>query len=151
MVPSVSNPPAVETYHAVKQIRSLLDLPLHYPKETGKRRALDLPELQLMTIVVISAKLGFPFDDIKRYPCSTREATTQKMDWNAWAQAQRYFDRHQTSKGNIGKGNEILVEENDVFDLTPSQLDEYMDWYENNWLDRSKCTSPETLGSVDLY
>ncbi|KAH8428055.1 uncharacterized protein LDX57_005760 [Aspergillus melleus] len=95
-----------------------------------------------MTLIVISTKLHFPFDDIKRYPSSAQEPTTQTINWNAWAQAQKQFDRHETSGGKLGKGNEIQVKEDKVFDMTPSQLDEYMDWYENSWLDISKAKNP---------
>jgi RNA polymerase I-specific transcription initiation factor RRN7 len=104
----------------------------------GRSRPLHLPEVQLITLIVISTKLFFPFDDIKRYPVSTREPSAQVLDWKLWGQVQRHFDRRETAGGRIGKGNEILVTEKDVFDMTPAQLDEYMDWYETSWLDHSR-------------
>lgn len=145
MISLGSNLLSVEIYSAAKRLQPLLGFTFEYATRiVGKRRALDIPELQLMSLIVISTKLHFPFDYIKRYPSSAQEPTTQSIDWNTWGQAQRYFDSHETSGDRIGKGNEILVKENDVFDMTLNQLDEYMDWYENNWLDSSKGTSSET-------
>ncbi|KAI9043311.1 uncharacterized protein KD926_003841 [Aspergillus affinis] len=141
-VSSSSNPLPVEIYPSIKRLQSLLGFSFEYQTRTGKRKAFDLPEIQLMALIVISTKLHFPFDDIKRYPSSAQEPTTQTINWNTWIQAQRDFDRHETSGGKLGKGNEIQLKEDKVFDMTPSQLDEYMDWYENSWLDISKAKNP---------
>ncbi|EIT81806.1 hypothetical protein Ao3042_01656 [Aspergillus oryzae 3.042] len=133
----------VDIYSAVKRLQVLLGFSFEFPKGLASRsRPHDLPEVQLITLIVISTKLLFPFDDLKRYPASAKEPTTQVIDWKHWAQAQRQFDSRETARGRIGKGNEILVDERDVFHMTPSQLDEYMNWYENNWLDNSKASNP---------
>lgn len=129
----------VDIYPAVQRLNKLVGFTFAFPTAiAGKRRPLHLPEVQIMTLVIISTKLLFPFDDIKRYPESAREPATQAIDWQIWAQVQRHFHQRETSSGRIGKGNEILINEKDVFNMTPSQLDEYMDWYENSWLDLSK-------------
>lgn len=123
----------------MKKLQDLLGFSFEFPKELSSRsRPHDLPEIQLMTLIVISTKLLFPFDDLERYPISAKEPTTQVIDWKLWAQAQRNFDSRETARGRIGKGNEVLVNERDVFNMSPSQMDEYMNWYENNWLDNSK-------------
>ncbi|EBA27336.1 RNA polymerase I specific transcription initiation factor Rrn7, putative [Aspergillus fumigatus A1163] len=129
----------VDVYPAVKRLQSLVGFRFEFPTTVpGRSRPLHLPEVQLITLIVISTKLFFPFDDIKRYPVSTREPSAQVLDWKLWGQVQRHFDRRETAGGRIGKGNEILVTEKDVFDMTPAQLDEYMDWYETSWLDHSR-------------
>ncbi|GFF43049.1 RNA polymerase I-specific transcription initiation factor rrn7 [Aspergillus udagawae] len=133
----------VEVYPAVKKLQSLVGFTFEFPTSLpGRSRPLHLPEVQLITLIVISTKLFFPFDDIKRYPVSTREPSAQVLDWKLWAQVQRHFDRRETAGGRIGKGNEILVTEKDVFNMTPAQLDEYMDWYETSWLDQSRVLNP---------
>ncbi|KAF9885801.1 Pol I core factor CF [Aspergillus nanangensis] len=99
-------------------------------------------ETTLISLIVIGTKLLFPFDDVERYPVSAKEPTTQVIDWKIWGQAQRQYDNRKTSSGGIGKGNEIMVNDQDVFNMTPGQLDEYMDWYEKNWLDSSKGPHP---------
>jgi RNA polymerase I-specific transcription initiation factor RRN7 len=107
----------------------------------GRRKPLDKPEHQLVTLVVIATKLLFPFDDIQRHPKSAQEPTVQAIDWDSWAEVQNHFGRRDASAGRIGKGKEILVNEEDVLTMTPDQLDEYMDWYETSWLDHSKSMS----------
>ena len=135
----------VEVYSAVKELQKLVGFQFSFPETiAGKRRPLHLPELQIMTLIIISTKLLFPFDDVKRHPETAREPATQAMDWQLWAQVQRHFDQREMASGKIGKGNEILVNEKDVFSMTPGQLDEYLDWYENSWLDSSKGTYHQT-------
>lgn len=135
----------VEVYPAVKELQKLVGFQFSFPETiAGKRRPLHLPEVQMMTLIIISTKLLFPFDDMKRHPETAREPATQAMDWQLWAQVQRHFDQREMSSGRIGKGNEILVNEKDVFSMTPGQLDEYLDWYENSWLDSSKGTHHQT-------
>ncbi|KAL1881723.1 hypothetical protein Plec18167_003322 [Paecilomyces lecythidis] len=80
-------------------------------------------------------ELLFPFDDVERYPESTKEPASQRLDWKNWLEAQKQFEALTNEGGRIGKGNELLVNEKDVFDMTALQLDEYMDWYEKSWLD----------------
>lgn len=92
----------------------------------------------MIALLVVSTKLLFPFDDVKRYPTSAKEPAAQLIDWKLWGQSQRQFDNRETAGGRIGRGNEILVNEKDVFSMAPNQLDEYMDWYESKWLDISK-------------
>ena len=38
------------------------------------------------------------------------------------------------SEGKIGRGNELLVNEQDVMKMSGDQLDEYLDWYEKTWV-----------------
>ncbi|GAD92747.1 RNA polymerase I specific transcription initiation factor Rrn7 [Paecilomyces variotii No. 5] len=126
----------IEIYPTVNQLQKLVGFTFQYPAIVKDRAThLLMPEVQLMSLIVIATKLLFPFDDIERYPDSTKEPASQRMDWKIWAEAQKQFDTVTTEGGRIGKGNEILVNEKDVFDMTALQLDEYMDWYEKSWLD----------------
>lgn len=136
----------VVIYSAVKQLQDLLGFTFSFPTRIeGKWRHLHLPELQLVTLIVISTKLIFSLDGVKRYPTSSQEPAAQVMDWKFWAQTQRHFDNRDVSRGKIGKGKEILVSEKDVFGMTLDQLDEYMDWYENGWLDKGKGTDTHSF------
>lgn len=96
------------------------------------------PETQLVTLIVIATKLFFPFDEIRRHPESANEPTTQVIDWTVWEQAQRHFENREAAAGHLEKGKEILTGESDVLGMTTTQMDEYMDWYENSWLISSR-------------
>ncbi|RAH83599.1 RNA polymerase I-specific transcription initiation factor Rrn7 [Aspergillus japonicus CBS 114.51] len=133
----------IDIYPAVKRLQHLLGFSFAYPTGTnGRRRPLQLPEVQVVVLIVISTKLLFPFDDYNRYPLSSKEPSVQVIDWVLWAQNQRNYDRERTAGGRLGKGNEISVAEKDILSMTPSQMDEYMDWYESSWLDHSKAQNP---------
>lgn len=101
-------------------------------------QTLDLPELQIMAILVVSTKLLFPFDGISRHPATAKEPGTQAMDWDLWARAQRQFNSHTHANGSIGKEMLIQLSDKDVLGMGSNQLDEYMDWYEKSWQDMSR-------------
>lgn len=92
----------------------------------------------MIVLIVISTKLLFPIDDLKRYPTTAKEPAAQVMDWTLWARAQNNFDHDQPFGGKIGKKTAIQITDQDVLNMTSAQLDHYMDWYESSWLDTSK-------------
>ncbi|KKK17398.1 hypothetical protein AOCH_003598 [Aspergillus ochraceoroseus] len=133
----------LDVYPAVTRLQNLLGFTFKYStKVVGRRKPLDKPELQLITLIVISTKLLFPFDDVERHPTCAQEPAVHTIDWAAWGEVQRRFENREALAGKISKDKEILVNENDVLAMTPDQLDQYMDWYENNWLDLSKGSGP---------
>ncbi|KAL1854658.1 hypothetical protein Plec18170_004749 [Paecilomyces lecythidis] len=126
----------IEIYPIVNQLQKLVGFTFQYPALVkDKITHLLMPEVQLVSLIVIATKLLFPFDDVERYPESTKEPASQRLDWKNWLEAQKQFEALTNEGGRIGKGNELLVNEKDVFDMTALQLDEYMDWYEKSWLD----------------
>ncbi|KAK4862581.1 hypothetical protein LT330_002714 [Penicillium expansum] len=131
----------IEVYDATRILQDLLGFTFQYPTTTSSDRrktALLLPDLQLMVLIVISTKLLFPIDDLKRYPTTAKEPAAQVMDWTHWARAQNNFDHDQPFGGKIGKKTAIQITDQDVLNMTSAQLDHYMDWYESSWLDTSK-------------
>jgi hypothetical protein len=97
-------------------------------------------------------KLYYPFDDIKRYPTSLNDPPAQLIDWEEWCTLQRKFDNRGKEGGKLGRGNEFHVKESDVFQMSPEQLDEYMDWYEKSWLDsKGTLVAPIFQGWYNLY
>ncbi|PGG99193.1 ubiquitin-60S ribosomal protein L40 [Blastomyces parvus] len=82
-----------------------------------KFQSINLPEVQLVSLLIIAVKLFYPFDDslgegqgegevegkdrgggmlnaeanVKRYPYSWRDPAAQIMDWEAWMGFQRQF------------------------------------------------------------
>ncbi|CAG7977530.1 unnamed protein product [Penicillium nalgiovense] len=131
----------IEIYDATRILQELLDITFQYPTTSsfdGRKTAQLLPDLQLMVLIIISTKLLFPFDGLKRYPTTAKEPAAQVMDWALWEQAQKLFDHDQPFGGSIGKKTAIQITDQDVLNMTSAQLDAYMDWYESSWLDTSK-------------
>ncbi|CDM26542.1 hypothetical protein DTO006G1_3297 [Penicillium roqueforti] len=131
----------IEIYDTTMILQDLLGFTLQYPTTSssdGRKTALLLPDLQLMVLIIISTKLLFPIDDLKRYPSTDQEPAVQVMDWALWARSQNHFDRDRGFGGNIGKKTAIQITDQDVLNMTSAQLDDYMDWYQSSWLDTSK-------------
>ncbi|KAJ5920364.1 hypothetical protein N7516_011222 [Penicillium verrucosum] len=131
----------IEIYEATRILQDLLGFTFQYPRPSsydGRKTTLFLPDLQLIVLIVISTKLLFPIDDLKRYPTTAKEPAAQVMDWTLWARAQNNFDHDQPFGGKIGKKAAVQITDQDVLNMTSAQLDHYMDWYESSWLDTSK-------------
>ncbi|KGO74822.1 hypothetical protein PITC_031000 [Penicillium italicum] len=130
----------IEVYDATRILQDLLGFTLQYPttSQHGRNSALHLPDLQLMVLIVISTKLLFPIDDLKRYPSTAKEPAAQVMDWTLWARTQKNFHHDQPFGGRIEKKTALQITDQDVLNMTSAQLDHYMDWYESTWLDTSR-------------
>lgn len=132
-------------YETAKTLQGIIGFKFEFPPEEDSdrpRKALDLPEMQLAVLLIISTKLLFPFDDIKRYPATHREPSTQIMDWSAWIWAQRRFEWHPQADGKLGKELAIQVTDKDVCHMDLHDMDNYMDWYEKHWLEKPKGLNP---------
>lgn len=93
-----------------------------------------------MSLLVAATKLFYPFDDKKRYPNSLNDPAAQIMDWEAWAALQHeYYSRGKRS-ARLEKGFEVEVNEEDVLQMTPVQMDDYIDWYGKIWIGSGKGT-----------
>lgn len=126
----------VEVYPAVRHLQNALGDTSAFPQSiVGRFRPAYLPEVQLMSLLVIITKLFFPIDDIKRYPYSWKDPAAQVMDWDSWIRAQKEFDEKGRRGETLGKGEAISISESDALDMIPKQLDDYMDWYEKMWID----------------
>lgn len=126
----------MEIYVAVNRLQRLVGFTYSFPlSDRRSLRYLALPEAQLVALIVVATKLLFPFDELKRYPTSALEPAAQVLDWKLWAHTQKQFDNKEFAVGRLPRGKEILVNEKDVFKMTTQQLDDYLDWYENSWLD----------------
>lgn len=101
-----------------------------------------MPEVQVITLIIIATKLLFPFDELKRNPATPREPATQTVNWNEWMQAQRKFNHHEQSGGQIGKEQLMRITDEDVLGMNNSEMDQYMDWYEKDWLHNVKTSNP---------
>jgi RNA polymerase I-specific transcription initiation factor RRN7 len=129
----------VEVYSFVKRLQLFLKFSFKFSSD--KRRALraqGFPEAQLLALIIISTKLIFPFSDTRGYPITATEPAAQIVDWDLWADAQNHFKERTTLEGRLAKGQEVTVNEGNVFHMTGQQLDDYLDWYQDTWLDQNK-------------
>ena len=110
--------------------------------------------MALIALLAITVKLYYPFDTIDRHPRSAADPGTLALDWDEWYKAQKEYDSRETANGQLGRGNEIKVEEKDVFNMSDDQMDEYLDWFETTWVDEERARNnprghPEQL--LDMF
>ncbi|KAH7314046.1 RNA polymerase I-specific transcription initiation factor-like protein rrn7 [Rhexocercosporidium sp. MPI-PUGE-AT-0058] len=121
----------VDLYPAIRRLETLLELDLSY-HALGKRTydTTSHPEIQLMSLVVIATKLAYPFDDIDRIPGSFSDPSAVKVNWSQWIKS----TSREPPKG-LARGEAIEVTDADVWDMNAKKLDDYLDWYQNTWID----------------
>jgi RNA polymerase I-specific transcription initiation factor RRN7 len=140
----------IEVYAMARRLNLITKYNFSYPDgtststETTRRQATTFPEAQLISLVVVTTKLLFPFDSdtVKRYPKEPNEPTTLRMKWSAWLAAKHSFDKASSSDDTtdldgLQLGAEIHVTDSDIFRMSDKQLDQYMDWYQRTWIKSS--------------
>ncbi|KAJ5654485.1 hypothetical protein N7490_001488 [Penicillium lividum] len=135
----------IDVYEIIKTLQRLLGFTFEYPdslNDDKRIESIQLPEIQMVVLIVIATKLFFPFDNIPRHPATALEPAAQGIDWQEWMRAQQHFESQKYTEGNIGKEKAVQVRDSDILGMEPHQLDQYMDWYEKNWLDTSRDPNP---------
>lgn len=123
----------VDIYIAVRRLSSMVDIDYCFPRHGSPKKRSDLPDLRLIALLVVAVKLYYPFDSLDRHPRSELDLGVLNIDWDKWCKLQKEYDTKLISEGKIGRGNEMLVNEQDVMSMSGEQLDEYLDWYEQMW------------------
>ncbi|KAM0709362.1 hypothetical protein Q7P35_003400 [Cladosporium inversicolor] len=135
----------IEVYAATQRLARILDIDftLQLGGKTSSSRVLRYPEVQLMSLLVVSTKLFFPIDDIDRHPVSANDLSALEMDWSEWAAAQGPLadggdesDIIQNSKHDASPDltfpEAFSISESDCLAMGDEELDRYMDWYQDN-------------------
>ena len=143
----------IEVYAATQRLARLLgvDFTLHLGGKTSSNRVLRYPEVRLMALLVVSTKLFFPIDDIDRHPLSANDLSVLQMDWPAWVASHsskklsHSGDDSDDSNSNDDNSRDkpktthsmtfpegFEISESDCLAMGDTELDRYLDWYEEN-------------------
>ncbi|KAL9103995.1 MAG: hypothetical protein Q9163_001015 [Psora crenata] len=125
----------IHTHRAVCDVAALLSVDFAFPLVGGQQRVSRLPEVFLISLIVIVVKLYHPFDTIDRFADSASDLAALTVDWASWLQAREQHELRLKDGGHLPRGTEINVTEQDVMKMTGEQLDDYLDWYERTWVD----------------
>ena len=121
-------------YRVVHSLTELLSLPFAFPAERKHYHPV-LPETTLLALIVVAAKLLYPFDPEQPYVArSLTDISLLSLPWPVWSKAQQDYDRTTCSKQLFGKGSQMLAEERDAVAFSKNEMDEWMDWYTKTWL-----------------
>lgn len=174
----------LDVYSTVKCLAGLLDYNFAYQlavkplsnlepeaeKRRPRRTPVAMPELQLISLVIVATKLLFPLpiSDPSLIDRTTRTPTLQtssskplshppnpltdlSLDWQAW------LALHKSNSTNepTGPQKHIETSDKDVANMSPEEMDEYITWYQQTFVTpdqvlRQKKTNLE-MSILDLF
>lgn len=141
----------LEIYPAVKNLNKILNFTFEYSASNFRirRNAISDPEAQLISLVIVTTKMIYPFDSniVKRYPRSLNSPAAQRIDWKKWVELHKQgapradhaaaslnvSEGETASELTLEKGRESEVTDADIFKMSGADLDQYMYWYQRTW------------------
>lgn len=127
----------LELYDATIRLGGILEYNFALRQKGHKRLGIrHLPEANFAGCLVVCVKLFYPFDGERRFPKSSSEPTATLLDWGAWCR-QMEVAKSKLREGGTRFTNEEMtkLKEKDVFSMLGDQLDQYMDFYSDTFLD----------------
>lgn len=134
----------LEVYPCTFRLAKALDIDFKYPEVvTVRTRSIEYPEIQIMTLIVISTKLLQPLDGVTRRAETIEDQAVTKVDWPTWQEA--------VSNGNEQPKLDKFAElnEDDVFTMSEEKLDSYLNWYQRSMLTNKEDKLSKQL--LDLF
>ena len=125
----------IQVFTIVNSLSALLSNPFSFAPPKFRQPLTTLPELRLLSLLIIALKLNFPFDGYTRYARSITSAGYLKINWTHWLEVHSHLTTVSQSQAPFLPGGEAQVKESDVFSLSNEKLDSYMDWYERTFID----------------
>lgn len=83
-----------------------------------------------MSLIVVATKLSQPFDDIIRYSESESDPGIVQINWSKWAES-----IGEPPVVGLKKDEEVYVTDKDVVGMNEEAMDDYLDYFQKNWLD----------------
>ena len=91
-----------------------------------------------MSLLLMAVKLYHPFDEIDRHARSLTDLSTLQIDWHIWNDCHKANQPRPIAEGDpLPRGSEINVTEADVMNMSAGQMDQYLDWFEQTWIDQN--------------
>ncbi|KAK6346764.1 Pol I core factor CF [Orbilia brochopaga] len=140
-----------EVYPAVLKLAKKLNLPLRYPLSASKFNIIDCPDVQLMALMIIAVKLCYGLDGVTRYAKTPWEIANMTLDWESWKKIVE-MKESDVSNGAVASRDrnwQLGVREDEIYGFTDREMDEYLDWFEKNWV--KKDSSKPTAGIAKLF
>ena len=118
-----------EVYLQVRQLASLLDLDFSFDLTKQRSSGLDDPDITLVSCIILTTKILYPFDDVKRYPISRNDPTCLKMDWARWQTAMKESPIDRLERRDMDR-----LGPEDAWAMDENKLDDYMNWFQKTSL-----------------
>ncbi|KAH7385533.1 hypothetical protein DE146DRAFT_210351 [Phaeosphaeria sp. MPI-PUGE-AT-0046c] len=127
----------LQLYDATLRMKDLLGYTFAL-QHNGRQRVgiAQLPEAQLIGCLIVCVKLFYPFDKIRRSPESVSEPAALVLDWMQWCKHMKAAKQEQRQGETTFTTEELTkLQESDVFEMKPEQLDQYLGFYADTFLD----------------
>ncbi|KAI0021256.1 hypothetical protein F4780DRAFT_295605 [Xylariomycetidae sp. FL0641] len=121
-----------DVYTTAKCISEVLSNRFMYPVGGKRIRTMENPEVLLVTLVVVSAKLLYPLDGVPRPPRDGLDPRSTAFDWSVWQDITR--ERPLEERPNLLPGEEYKITPSDALNMDKTKLDDFMDWFEKMWI-----------------
>ncbi|MCJ1351743.1 MAG: hypothetical protein MMC33_001727 [Icmadophila ericetorum] len=125
---------SVDIFNSIVQISKVLDGNFEFPKARFRQHLSSLPEVKLICILIVGVKLYQPFDGLPRYLRTADEIGILEIDWDKWSKLQQE-QNSSNEEDDLQHKDPMQVSERDVFGMSNSQIDAYLDWYAETWID----------------
>ncbi|KAF2122336.1 hypothetical protein BDV96DRAFT_537465 [Lophiotrema nucula] len=135
----------LELYNATTRLAEIIKYDFTPPMSMNSKLGIrHLPEAQLISCLVICVKLLYPFDDLRRYPMTTSEPAATTINWEEWQSHMSTYRRDSRGPALLyTKGELANLQEKDIFSMSGRQLDQYLDWYKDAFIDWERIASSE--------
>lgn len=127
----------LELYDATIRLARYLGLDFTFPTDTQSRLGVrHFPEAQVVGCLAVCVKLFYPFDNTERYPKTPSEPAVVAMDWDYWTKQISAANPLTRSGIRMYTPEELMnLQEKDAFSMSGEQLDQYLDWYQDNFIE----------------
>lgn len=113
----------------------LLNFEFAFNMHKERFNLLDHPDILLISCVVFSTKLLYPFDGEERAPVSYRDPSSIQIDWNKWGELMRDPAPEGLERRDINN-----LQPEDAWTMSDRKIDDYLDWFEETQIKPSKET-----------
>ncbi|KAI8941544.1 hypothetical protein NX059_002761 [Plenodomus lindquistii] len=127
----------LELYTATTRLGELLGYDFAWHQNEKKRTGIrQLPEAQLIGCLLVCVKLLYPLDGQQRFPQSSSDPTATNLNWDEWCTQITAANTAEPDEEKVLTTEQLMnLQENDIFDMLPEQLDQYLDFYADTFLD----------------
>lgn len=130
----------IEVFAATHRLSRMLqsDFTFQVGVSSASSNVLRYAEVKLMALLIVSTKLLFPLDNIDRCPVSSSDLSVLRIDWNTWVdvhsatQSSHHGVAGIEEKSALSFADAFNVSESDCLTMGDGQLDQYLDWYQEN-------------------
>lgn len=121
----IANSSTAEVYVHVRTMTKMLGLDFVFNMERRRFKLLDHPDIMLISCVVFSTKLLYPFDETERRPVHSRDPTCLQLDWCKWQALMREEPNSGLDRRDINN-----LKPDDAWTMSDTKIDDYLEWYQ---------------------